>query len=178
MFTLCQAPLGAPAAVQLLDWLIYYGVKKVLTVGNAGVIVDMPENAMLLPKRAIRDEGTSFHYMKPGQFIDLNSDFLIKVEQTIKELGLSYKEVTTWTTDGFFRETRKKVEQFRDLGASTVEMECAALTACAQFRKVDFAQILFTADSLANVNEHDKRNWGDESHKTALDVGMKILAEV
>ena len=62
-FTLCQAPLGAPAATQLLDWLISYGVKEVLAVGIAGALIDLPENAMLLPTRAIRDEGTSFHYM-------------------------------------------------------------------------------------------------------------------
>lgn len=174
LFTLCQAPLGASAATQLIDWLIGYGVKEILTVGTAGALVDLPENVMLLPRRAIREEGTSFHYMKPGQFVDLNSDFLNKIKQTMQNLNLSYKEVTTWTTDGFFRETSKKVDQFRELGASTVEMECAALAACAQFRKVDFAQILFTADLLAN-NEHDNRNWGEASHSIALDVGMKIL---
>lgn len=59
----------------------------------------------------------------------------------------------------------------------TVEMECAALAACAQFRKIDFAQILFTADSLADINKHDNRNWGKESHRTSLEVGMKILTE-
>ncbi len=57
---MCQAPLGAPAATQLLEWLIAYGVEKVLTVGTAGALVDLPENTMLLPTRAIRDEGTSF----------------------------------------------------------------------------------------------------------------------
>lgn len=163
--------------VQLLDWLIGYGVKEVLTVGTAGVLVDLPENVMLLPKRAIRDEGTSFHYMEPGRFVDLNSDFLDKVERAMKKLDLSYKEVITWTTDGFFRETPKKVNQFKELGATTVEMECAALAACAQFRKIDFAQILFTADSLADINKHDNRNWGKESHRTSLEVGMKILTE-
>lgn len=177
LVTLCQAPLGASAAVQLLDWLIGYGVKEVLTVGTAGVLVDLPENVMLLPKKAIRDEGTSFHYMEPGRFVDLNSDFLDKVERVMKKLDLSYKEVITWTTDGFFRETPKKVNQFKELGATTVEMECAALAACTQFREVDFAQILFTADSLADINEHDNRNWGEESHRTSLEVGIKILIE-
>ncbi len=177
LVTLCQAPLGASAAVQLLDWLIGYGVKEVLTVGTAGVLVDLPENVMLLPKRAIRDEGTSFHYMEPGRFVDLNSDFLDKVERAMKKLDLSYKEVITWTTDGFFRETPKKVNQFKELGVTTIEMECAALAACAQFRKIDFAQILFTADSLADIKKHDNRNWGKESHRTSLEVGMKILTE-
>lgn len=106
--TLCQAPLGAPAATQLLDWLISYGVTKVLAVGTAGTLTDLPENAMLLPNRAIRDEGTSFHYMKSGQFIDLKSKFLDKVEKELDDLDIKYDEITTWTTDGFYRETLKK----------------------------------------------------------------------
>ena len=157
-FTLCQAPLGAPAAVQLLEWLIAYGVEKVITFGTAGALNDLPENEMFLVKRALRDEGTSFHYMEPGQFIDLDRDFLNQVEDVLSELNLKYDEITTWTTDGFFRETPKKVAQFRQLGASTVEMECSALAACAKFRKVDFAQILFTADTLADMENYDERD--------------------
>lgn len=176
--TLCQAPLGAPAATQLLDWLISYGVTQVLAVGNAGALRDLPENAMLIPNKAIRDEGTSFHYMKPGQFVDLRSEFLNKIEQAVTDLNLKYDEITTWTTDGFFRETPKKVAQFKQLGASTVEMECAGMAACAQFRKVDFAQILFTADSLANMEEYDERDWGEESHSAGLDIGSQVLLRI
>ena len=175
LFTLCQAPLGAPAATQLLDWLISYGVKEILAVGTAGALVDLPENAMFLPTRAIRDEGTSFHYMKPGQFIDLNIQFIKKVEAQLDKLDLEYDEITTWTTDGFFRETPKKVANFRQLGASVVEMECAGMAACAQFRKVDFAQLLFTADSLADMDNYDERDWGSESHTAGLEIGSKVL---
>lgn len=82
---------------------------------------------MFLPTRAIRDEGTSFHYMEPGQFIDLNTQFIKKVEAQLDKLDLEYDEITTWTTDGFFRETPKKVAYFRQLGASVVEMECAGM---------------------------------------------------
>ena len=168
-------PLGAPAATQLLDWLISYGVKEILAVGTAGALVDLPENAMFLPTRAIRDEGTSFHYMEPGQFIDLNIQFIKKVEAQLDKLDLEYDEITTWTTDGFFRETPKKVAQFRQLGVSVVEMECAGIAACAQFRKVDFAQILFTADSLADMDNYDERDWGSESHTAGLEIGSKVL---
>lgn len=178
LFTLCQAPLGAPAATQLLDWLISHGVKEVLTVGTAGALADLPENTMLLPRRAIRDEGTSFHYAEPSQFIELNSQFLTKVEEQLNKLNLKYDEVTTWTTDGFFRETPKKVAQFRQLGASVVEMECAALAACAQFRNVDFAQLLFTADTLADMDNYDERDWGGDSHITSLKIGSQVLTQM
>ena len=174
-FTLCQAPLGASAATQLLDWLIAYGVRKVLAFGNAGAITDLPENAMFIPTQAIRDEGTSFHYLEDSLRVDLNSQFLSRIEERLDELDLKYDKITTWTTDGFFRETPKKVAQFRQLGASTVEMECSALAVCAQFRKVDFAQILFTADTLANEKDYDPRDGGTDSHRRGLDICFEIL---
>ncbi|WP_125605798.1 nucleoside phosphorylase [Lapidilactobacillus bayanensis] len=176
--TLCQAPLGAPAATQLLDWLIAYGVENVLAFGTAGALEDLPENTMLVPTRAIRDEGTSFHYVEPGRLINLESAFLTRIEKEIVNLGMTSDEIITWTTDGFFRETSEKVTQFRKLGAATVEMECAALAACAQFRNVDFAQILFTADSLANLEDYDERNWGDDSHQFGLEICSQILANI
>lgn len=177
-FTLCQAPMGAPAAVKLLDWLINYGVKQVLAFGNAGALNNLPENSMFIPIKAIRDEGMSFHYMKPGKFVNLKSDFLTKVENIADDLGYSYDEIITWTTDGFFRETPRKVAQFRQLGASTVEMECSALGACAQFRKIDFAQILFTGDTLANMDNYDRRNWGRSSYSVGLEIGANILIKI
>lgn len=176
--TLCQAPLGAPAATQLLEWLIVYGVKQVLAFGNAGALIDLPENEMFLPVKAIRGEGTSFYYKEPGQFIDLRSEYLDRIKKAIKDLQLDHEEVTTWTTDGFFRETVKRVKQFKELGAATVEMECAGMAACAQFRKVDFAQILFTADTLADIDNYDERDWGSDSHSAGLKICSQILSKL
>lgn len=177
-FALCRAPLGAPAATQLLDWLISYGVKQVIAFGTAGVLEDLPEKNLVLPVRAIRDEGTSFHYMKPGRFVSLESDFLNQIERILTDLKIEYKEITTWTTDAIYRETPKKIAQFRQLGASTVEMECAALAACAQFRKIDFAQMLFSADSLVEFDNYDEREWGANFHDEGFEIGAKILTSL
>ena len=176
--TFCQAKIGAAAAVMLLDWLISYGVKQILAIGSAGCLVDLPENYFLVPIKAIRDEGTSFHYLKPGTFVALESAFLDKTKKLMNGNGFTVKEVTTWTTDGFFRETAKKVKQAKALGASCVEMECAALAACAQFRGVDFAQILFTADSLKDVKKHEERGWGRDAHEAAISLAANIISEI
>lgn len=133
---------------------------------------------MLVPTKAIRGEGTSFYYLKPSQFIELEAAYLSQVERAISELGYKYNEIIAWTTDGFFRETPKKVAQFRQLGADTVEMECAALAACAQFRKVDFAQILFTGDSLAKMENYERRGWGRKSCGIGLEVGSQVLSRL
>lgn len=174
----CQAMLGAPAAVELLDWLISYGVKQILAIGSAGTLVDLPENYFLVPTKAIRDEGTSFHYMESSNFVDLRSDFLTKTENLMVQNGFKVKEVMTWTTDGFFRETARKVKQFKELGAACVEMECAAMAACAQFRQADFAQILFTADSLNNIENHQERGWGKDAHGKGLELATSILNQL
>ncbi|MDF7672454.1 nucleoside phosphorylase [Lactobacillus sp. ESL0701] len=176
--TFCQAKIGAAAAVELLDWLIGYGVRQVIAIGSAGVLVNLPENYFLVPTRAIRDEGTSFHYALADNFISLESPYLRRVEKLMQQNNFKVKEVTTWTTDGFFRETPAKVKQFKELGASCVEMECAALAACANFRQVDFAQILFTADSLSDLEKHEDRGWGRDAHDMALQLGAQILSKI
>lgn len=176
--TLCQAPLGAPAAVQLLDWLIGYGVKEILAIGNAGALVDLPENKMFIVKNALRDEGTSAHYLSVDNFVNLDSAFCKEVKLALQDLNLNTDFVTTWTTDGFFRETINKVQVAKNLGCQLVEMECAAMAACSKFRKVKFSQILFTADSLANLEKYDERDWGEDSHANGLKIGIEVLVRL
>lgn len=94
------------------------------------------------------------------------------------ELTYRIHEVTTWTTDGFYRETIELVNHYRKQGVATVEMECAALAACSQFRNVDFAQILFTADSLKDVDNYDERDFGINSHLKVLKIATKVMAKL
>ncbi len=178
LIVLCQAPVGASASTKFLDWLINYGVKQVLSVGNAGALDNLPENTMFVPQEAIRGEGTSFYYKEPSKIIALDKNFVRRVENEIKNLGFQYEKGTTWTTDGFFRETPNQVLQAKKLGAKTVEMECSALAACAEFRNISFAQILFTADSLADMDNYDKRNWGHDSYSVSLNIGSQVLASL
>lgn len=178
LITLCQAPVGASASTKFLDWLINYGVNQVLSVGNAGALDNLPENTMFVPQEAIRGEGTSFYYKEPSKIIALDKNFVRRVENEIKNLGFQYEKGTTWTTDGFFRETPNQVLQAKKLGAKTVEMECSALAACAEFRNISFAQILFTADSLADMDNYDKRNWGHDSYSVSLNIGSQVLASL
>ena len=178
LITLCQAPVGASASTKFLDWLINFGVKQVLSVGNAGALDNLPENTMFVPQEAIRGEGTSFYYKEPSKIIALDKNFVRRVENEIKNLGFQYEKGTTWTTDGFFRETPNQVLQAKKLGAKTVEMECSALAACAEFRNISFAQILFTTDSLADMDNYDKRNWGHDSYSVSLNIGSQVLASL
>ena len=81
---LAQAPVGSAAAAQFMDWLIGYGVKQIISTGTCGVLVDMPENVFLIPTRALRDEGASYHYVAPSRYIDMNEKALGAIEKTLK----------------------------------------------------------------------------------------------
>ena len=175
---LCQAPVGAAAATQIMDWLIGYGVRKIIAAGSCGTLVDLPENTFLVPVRALRDEGTSYHYLPPSRFVELDQGVLASIEQTLKRQNIPYMECTAWSTDGFYRETREMVEYRKEEGCSVVEMECAALTACAKFRGVKFGQILFTADSLANLDRYDEREWGKDSLQKALFLAVDLISDM
>ncbi len=159
-----------------MDWLISYGVKKIISTGSCGVLCDLPENYFLVPEKAIRDEGTSFHYLPPARYVDIDFEMLEAIENYFNRRNIPYKKCMTWTTDGFFRETKKKVLARRNEGCSCVEMECSALAACAKFRGVKFGQFLFTADSLHAVDAYDERGWGMNSLRPALEIAIEIAS--
>lgn len=176
--TLCEAPVGAAASTQILDWLIAYGVRKIISAGSCGALERFAEGTFLVPYKALRDEGTSYHYAPPSRFIQINEDARKAIEKTVLEHGMKYQEVVTWSTDGFFRETREKVAYRRSEGCSVVEMECSALAACSAFRGVKWGMILYTADSLADVERYDERHWGGNAYEYALTLCLDAVQKL
>lgn len=175
---LAQAPVGSAAAAQFLDWLIGYGVKQILSTGTCGVLVDMPENVFLIPTRALRDEGASYHYVAPSRYIEVNRRALTAIETVLRQASIPYQEVMTWSTDGFYRETPDKVAYRIEEGCSVVEMECAALAAVAKLRGAIWGLLLFTADSLVDIDNYDQRNWGAEAFDKALELCLDIAVQM
>ena len=175
---LAQAPVGSAPAAQFMDWLIGYGVEQIISTGTCGVLADIEENAFLVPVRALRDEGTSYHYAAPSRYMDVHVEAISAIEQVLEQLGIPYEEVMTWTTDGFYRETAEKVAYRKEEGCEVVEMECAALAAVAQLRGVVWGQLLFTADSLADLENYDSRDWGSEAFDKALELCLEIVSHM
>lgn len=175
---LVQAPVGAAPATQLLDWLIFYGVKEIISGGSCGALEQFAENVFLVPYLALRDEGTSYHYLAPSRYVEINSQALKAIEKTLYEHNLKYVEVKTWSTDGFFRETKEMVVYRRQEGCAVVEMECSALAACAKMRNVVWGELLYTADSLANLEKYDERNWGNDSIEYALKLCFEAVLKI
>lgn len=100
------------------------------------------------------------------------------IEKAILAHGMKYREVITWSTDGFFRETQEKVAYRKSEGCSVVEMECSALAACAAFRGATWGMILYTADTLANAAEYDERSWGGDAAPYALNLCLDAVVNL
>lgn len=172
------APLGAPAAVQNLEFGINLGAEHVVAVGSCGALHDTEEGAMLVPVKAMRDEGTSYHYAAAEDFIDLQPGAVAAVRAALDAAGRDHRDVVTWTTDGFYRETPDVIKDRLARGCDVVDMECSALAAVCDFRGVEFAQLLYTADSLVDLDGHDPRGWGIASRAVALDLALDAVARL
>ncbi len=139
--------IGGAATVGLMEELFAKGVKKLLYFGSCGSLdKNITAGNLLLPTAAYRDEGTSYHYAPPSDYIEVKSaDTLAEI---FDELSVPYVKTKTWTTDGIYRETRDNMEKRRSEGCAVVEMECASIMAAAQFRSYDVYQFLYAADCL------------------------------
>lgn len=172
---LVQAPSGACVAAQLMEFLIGYGVEVIISTGTCGTLVDIPENVFLVPTKALRDEGTSYHYCLPTRYMYMDEIALEAIKKTLEYQNIAYQEVMTWTSDGFYRSTKEMVSYRVEEGCSVVEMECSALMAVAKLRGVVWGEILFTADTLANAEDYDARNWGEVTYPKALALCLDII---
>lgn len=175
---ICQAPLGGAAAAQIMEQLIAGGVKKVVATGCCGALVADNEGDFYIPTTALRQEGTSYHYLPPSREVKINQSAINAIENVLCKHKYKYQKCKTWTTDGFYRETKEMVEYRKAEGCSVVEMECASLAACAEFRNIVFGHLLFTADSLANIESYDTRNWGNDTFVLAMNLAMDAAAEI
>jgi uridine phosphorylase len=142
--------VGAPNAAARLEHMIALGCRKFIACGGAGVLVgSIDVGHIVVPTAAIRDEGTSYHYLPPAREVTPTRRALQAIETMLRENNHDYFRGKTWTTDAVYRETRSRMERRRSEGCVVVEMEAAAFFAVARFRRVEFAQILYGGDSLA-----------------------------
>jgi len=167
--------VGAPLAAGLLEEVIALGCKKFIACGGAGVLDGtLAVGHAIVPIAAIRDEGTSYHYLPPGREVSASPAGVTAIETILKTHRIEYVLSKTWTTDGLYRETPAKVQQRKAEGCLAVEMEAAAFFAVAQFRGVQFAQILYSGDDLSG-SEWDHRHW--EKHTSVREKLFWLAAE-
>ena len=102
--------VGGPAAASFVENLIPWGGRYFVFSGSCGVLRrDIAAGHLILPTAAVRDEGLSYHYLPPAEEIVLDPGCVAACRKALERLGFPFVEGKTWTTDGFFRETRGKV---------------------------------------------------------------------
>lgn len=130
-------------------------------------------------EQAIRDEGTSHHYLPAEKYAHASEILTAELCRSIEKKGIAFKKGTSWTTDAVYRETIEELHQYRDEGVLTVEMEAAAIFAVGTYRKVSVTSVFAISDLLTeagwNQGYHSKEKL--DGLKQIFEAAMEVLAE-
>lgn len=171
--------LGGSAAAGLLEEIFAAGAKRVLFFGSCGVLdKSIAAGHFIVPTAAYRDEGTSYHYIPAGDYIEIPT--AAELSAAFNAINMPHVQGKTWTTDAIYRETRDGLAKRRAEGCITVEMECASVMAVGQFRKKAVYMFLYAEDCLDSVN-WDPRIMGKQpasAYEGYLDVALECAVRV
>ena len=172
--------VGAPITVGLLeDVTELIDTDDFVVFGAAGTLdKKIEQGSIMVPTEAYRDEGTSYHYAKPADYIKIKNHNI--VSDFLSEIGIRYFEGKTWTTDAFFRETENNIKRRQDDGCISVEMECSAVQAWADFRNLNLYYFLVSGD-LLDAPRWDARHQNSElsanHHCNNVTFAFDLIAE-
>ena len=148
---------ASPGASDVIEvnWLT--GAEKFIMFGSAGSLDrEATAGKYVIPTAAYRDEGMSYHYAPPADYIEIkNADFLADF---FARHSFPYVKGRVWTTDAIFRETADKIAFRKEEGAKIVEMEQAGCIAVARFRHFSYGALIYGGDDLSGP-EWDGRSW-------------------
>ena len=155
--------IGAPSAGAHLEEMIALGCRKFIVCGSAGTLkTELSRGVVIIPSSALRDEGTSYHYCPPSRTVVMEPKVIQKLESILQKHHVNYEIGMTWTTDGFYRETKGKIARRKAEGCISVDMECSAFLAIVKFRNVTLGQYLVVGDDVSE-DKWDPRYFDDRS---------------
>ncbi|WP_367647477.1 nucleoside phosphorylase [Brevibacterium sp. CT2-23B] len=159
---------GGPMSAHCFEQAIAAGVSNALADGGAGSIdPDFGQDEVLVVDRAIRDEGTSFHYLPSSRWVEFAPAEVDRVISELATRGIPGRPGATWTTDADFRETRARIVRRRAEGCLTVEMEAASLAAVAIFRRVRYTHVHYNGDDVHSA-EWSAGSWTASGRRAQL----------
>lgn len=127
--------VGAAYAVLIAEQLFASGCRLLVSITSSGQIMELrPPPYFILIEKALRDEGTSYHYLPPSDYSHVHAGLAERIAEGLSDIGEPVERGATWTTDAPFRETAVAIETARERGILAVEMEAAALYAFAAAR--------------------------------------------
>jgi len=174
--TLVHPGIGAPLAAIVLEEMIALGCRSFVACGGAGVLDrDVAAGHLVVPTSAVRDEGTSYHYVEPAREVAVDARAVEAIAATLTAAEMPFRLAKTWTTDAVYRETAGRVRARAAEGCLTVEMEAAALAAVAQFRNVPLGIILYGGDDISGPAWDPRRSFDRGGRREAL-VRLAVAA--
>lgn len=150
VIVLANFGLGAPAAAAQAEELIALGARRIVSIALCGGL--QPEIAagdVIVAQAAIRDEGTSHHYLPAGRTVAADPSLAARLVALLSRDGTPPRAGTVWSTDAPYRETAQEIALHGRGGALGVDMEAAAILAVAEVRGVEAGAVLVAGDNLA-----------------------------
>jgi nucleoside phosphorylase len=141
--------IGGPYAVLVAEQLLASGAKVIVGLTSAGRIspqLSIP--SLVVATAAIRDEGTSYHYLPPSRTVSAPTALISLLESQLKQLDLPVQGGFVWTTDAPYRETQEQIEAYAAEGVLAVEMQAASLFALAQARKAQIGVVAYVSNAI------------------------------
>ena len=149
----------APGAAGTIEELHAMGCDAFLVCGGAGSLKrDSRVGEIIVPVAAVRDEGTSYHYLPPSREVACHQAAADYVTSRLAAWGIPFTTGKTWTTDAMYRETPDRIALRRQEGCVTVEMETAAFFAVSRYYDLPLAQMLYAGDDVSG-EAWDARDW-------------------
>ena len=172
--------IGAPAAGVILEEFIAMDIKNIISIGTAGCLQYLDFGTIVLCQMALRDEGTSYHYIKRSKYAMPSKDMNDMIKKYLENNKICFAFGPSWTIDAPYRETREEIEAYKKQGIITVEMEASALFAIAQCRNVNLSALFVVSDLLA------QDGWDPKFHDQKVRKGLwdifhlarKVLSEL
>ncbi len=166
-----KTTVGAPLTSVLIEEVSYvFSCKSAVLFGSCGSLdKSIPATRLIVPTDAYRDEGTSYHYAEPSDYIAMKNHK--KVCGILDLLGIGYVTGKTWTTDAFYRETEEEIRKRKSEGCVCVEMEMSACQAVCDLAGIELYGFLYRADNL------DSDSWekGQRDSLLSKDRRLDIL---
>ena len=164
--------VGGSFAVLLAEQLFASGCRLLISVTSAGQIVPIrkPPHYVLID-RALRDEGTSYHYLSPSRFARLNGRLLEWLHDLLDDPSLALEQGASWTTDAPFRETEQAIAFAKSQGILAVEMEAASLYAFAEARQKPLICFAHITNQMARIEGDFEKGEADGSVESLRLIG-------
>jgi uridine phosphorylase len=167
--------VGAPFAVLVAEELFASGCRLLISMTSAGQIAPAGRPPyFVIIERALRDEGTSYHYALPSEFAEADTRLVAMAEAAVREKGHHVIVGSSWTTDAPFRETAEAIQAARSQGVLAVEMEAAALYTFARVASVKVLCLAHVTNTMGQTGQDFEK--GEMDGATEALAVIKIIA--